>query len=158
MTTPEQIQEVAQRIGKEFRPQRVILFGSYARGKPTSDSDVDLLVITSVERRTADKAVEILLRVRPPFPIDLLVRTPQQVQERLELGDVFMREVLEQGQVLYETDHARVGNESGRRFPRNRPKSFRLETLNSSISQLSFVFDFHIDFSNAISKPTMKIR
>jgi predicted nucleotidyltransferase len=112
MTTHEQIQEVAWRIGREFRPQRVILFGSYARGKPTPDSDVDLLVITPVEKRTADKAVEILLRVRPPFPIDLLVRTPQQVQERLELGDVFMREVLEQGQVLYEADHARMGGES----------------------------------------------
>lgn len=112
MTTHEQIQEAARRIGKEFHPQRVILFGSYARGKPTPDSDVDLLVITQVEKRNADKAVEILLRVRPPFPIDLLVRTPQQVQERLALGDFFMREVLEQGQILYEADHARMGEES----------------------------------------------
>lgn len=112
MTTHEQIQEVARRIGKEFHPQRVILFGSYARGNPTPDSDVDLLVITPIEKKNADKAVEILLRVRPPFPIDLLVRTPQQVQERLALGDFFMREVLEQGQVLYEADHARVGGES----------------------------------------------
>ncbi|NUO84131.1 nucleotidyltransferase domain-containing protein, partial [candidate division KSB1 bacterium] len=110
--THEQIQEAARRIGKEFHPQRVILFGSYARGKPTPDSDVDLLVITQVEKRNADKAVEILLRVRPPFPIDLLVRTPQQVQERLALGDFFMREVLEQGQILYEADHARMGEES----------------------------------------------
>jgi len=113
MTTYQHIQEVAARIAQEFHPQRVILFGSYARGKPSPDSDVDLLVITPVEKRTADKAVEILLRVRPPFPIDLLVRTPQQVQERLELGDVFMREVVEQGQVLYEADYARMGGKSG---------------------------------------------
>ncbi|NUM67720.1 HEPN domain-containing protein [candidate division KSB1 bacterium] len=83
ITTLEQIQEVAQRIGKEFSPQRIILFGSYAYGNPTPDSDVDLLVITPFQGRSAEKSVEIRLKVRPPFPMDLLVRTPEKVQERL---------------------------------------------------------------------------
>ena len=128
MATQAQIQEVAQRIGREFNPNRVILFGSYARGESTPDSDVDLLVITPVEKKTADKAVDILLQVRPPFPIDLLVRTPEQVQERLELGDVFMREVLEQGQVLYEADNAGVGDKSRRRFRKAARQSLGLKT------------------------------
>lgn len=102
----EQIQEVAQRIGKEFSPQRIILFGSYAYGHPTPDSDVDLLVITPFQGRSAEKSVEIRLKVRPPFPMDLLVRTPEKVQERLNMGDSFMREILMKGKVLYEAADA----------------------------------------------------
>lgn len=106
MATIEQIRDVARRIGEEFSPQRVILFGSYAYGKPTPDSDVDLLVITSFEGRSVKKSVEIRLKVRPPFPVDLLVRTPEKVQERLAMGDGFMREILTKGKVLYEANHA----------------------------------------------------
>ncbi|MBN1472924.1 MAG: nucleotidyltransferase domain-containing protein [Syntrophaceae bacterium] len=67
MTTIEQIKKVAQQIGEEFHPQRVILFGSYAKGQPTKDSDVDFLIITPVEKRPVDKSVEIHLKIRPPF-------------------------------------------------------------------------------------------
>jgi predicted nucleotidyltransferase len=106
MATLEQIRDVARRIGEEFSPQRVILFGSYAYGKPTRDSDVDLLVITPFKGRSVEKSVEIRLKIRPPFPVDLLVRTPQKVQERLAMGDCFMREILTKGKVLYEAAHA----------------------------------------------------
>jgi len=70
------------RIGEAFRPQCVILFGSYAQGRPTPDSNVDLLVITEFEGRPVDKSVEIRLKVRPPFPVDLIVPTPEKVRER----------------------------------------------------------------------------
>jgi predicted nucleotidyltransferase len=102
----EQIQELGRRIGEEFRPQRVVLFGSFARSQPTPDSDVDLLIITELEGRPVDKSVEIRLKVRPPFPVDLIVRTPEKVRERLAMGDNFMKEILEEGKVLYEADHA----------------------------------------------------
>ncbi len=102
----EQILNVARRIGEEFSPQRVILFGSYAYGQPTPDSDVDLLVITSFKGSSVEKSVEMRLKVRPPFPVDLLVRTPQKVQERLAMGDCFMREILTKGKVLYEAADA----------------------------------------------------
>ncbi len=101
----EQIEKFGRRIGEVFRPQRVILFGSYAQGKPTPDSDVDLLIITPFEGRSADKSVEIRMKVRPPFPVDLLVRTPGKVCERLAMGDDFIRDILEKGKVLYEADH-----------------------------------------------------
>ncbi len=106
MTTLDQIQEVARRIGEEFSPQRVILFGSYAYGRPTPDSDVDMLVITSFEGNAVAKSVEIQLKVRPPFPIELIVRSPEKVRERLEMGDGFMREILTKGKTLYETNDA----------------------------------------------------
>lgn len=106
MPTLEQIQAFAQRVGEEFSPQRVILFGSYAYGHPTSDSDVDLLVITPFEGNSVKKSVEIRLKLRPSLPMDLLVRTPEKVRERLEMGDGFMREILTKGKTLYEAKHS----------------------------------------------------
>lgn len=101
MIAMRQIRGVARRIGHEFRPRRVILFGSYARGTATSDSDVDLLIVMPFKGRSVEKSVEIRLRVRPPFPVDLLVRTPRMVRRRLAMGDGFLRDVLEHGKVLY---------------------------------------------------------
>ncbi len=87
LATLEQIQAFTRRVGEEFSPQRVILFGSYAYGQATPDSDVDLLVITPSEGSSVKKSVEIRFKLRPSFPMDLLVRTPEKVRERLEMGD-----------------------------------------------------------------------
>jgi len=100
MIDMRQIEKVGKRIGERFRPHRVILFGSYAGGHPTKDSDVDLLIVMPV-----DQSVAIRLAIRPPFPLDLLVRTPKKVRERLKLGDPFMRHILSKGKVLYEAAH-----------------------------------------------------
>jgi len=104
MVTMEQIEEVSRRIAREFRPERIVLFGSYASGRPTPDSDVDLLVVLPFEGKPVFKSVEIRLKVRPPFPMDLIVRTPEKVRERVGMGDGFMRDILENGRVLYEAD------------------------------------------------------
>ncbi len=98
----DQIEELGRRIGEEFGAERVILFGSYARGNPNPDSDVDLLVIGPFSGRSADKSVEIQMKLRPRFPVDLLVRTPEKVRERIAMGDTFMQEILSQGKILYE--------------------------------------------------------
>ncbi len=105
MVALHEIEEVSRRIAQYFRPQRIVLFGSYARGMATPDSDVDLLVVLPFEGKAVVKSVEIRLRVRPCFPMDLLVRTPEKVRERLALGDPFIRNILETGKVLYEADH-----------------------------------------------------
>ncbi len=102
MVAMRQIEEVGQRIGREFRPDRVILFGSHAGGTAGSGSDVDLLVIMPFEGKSVAKSVEVRLKINPPFPVDLLVRTPQMVQKRLDMGDNFMRNILQLGKVLYE--------------------------------------------------------
>ena len=99
-----QIEELGRRIGREFRACRVVLFGSHARGAATADSDVDLLIILPFEGKSVNQSVEMRMRLRPAFPVDLLLRTPENVRERMEMGDDFMREILEEGKVLYEAD------------------------------------------------------
>ncbi|MBN2377849.1 MAG: nucleotidyltransferase domain-containing protein [Sedimentisphaerales bacterium] len=99
------IKEFGQQIGREFGAQQIILFGSYAQGLATTDSDVDLLVIGSFTGRAVDKSVEIRMKLRPTFPVDILVRTPDKVQERINMGDNFMQDILKNGKVIYEADH-----------------------------------------------------
>ncbi len=99
------IEELATRIGREFQPERVILFGSYAYGTPTAQSDVDLLVVLCHEGKGTRKAVEILNAVNPTLPVDLLVSTPERLTRRLAQHDFFLQEVMEKGRVLYEASH-----------------------------------------------------
>ncbi len=102
MVAMNQIEEFGRRIGEEFGAEKVILFGSYARGGSSADSDVDLLVIGSFVGRSADTSVAIQMKLRPAFPVDLLVRTSEKVRQRIEMGDTFMQEILTHGKILYE--------------------------------------------------------
>jgi predicted nucleotidyltransferase len=86
-----------------------VLFGSYAYGQPDADSDVDLLVMMDTPLRNVQQAAEIRKAVQFPFAVDLLVRTPQQLAERLRMGDAFFQEIISRGLSLYEANHARVG-------------------------------------------------
>ncbi len=108
MISRQDIKQVCRKIAREFRPQRIILFGSYAYGRPTPDSDVDLLVVMPLTGRATDKAVEISSRLEHRFPIDLLVRSPEDIRQRLEWNDFFLREATEKGVVMYDAAHARV--------------------------------------------------
>ncbi|MCK4914436.1 MAG: nucleotidyltransferase domain-containing protein [Planctomycetes bacterium] len=105
MIAIKQIEEFGRQIGRQFHPQRVILFGSYIQGSANEDSDVDLLVIGSFQGRNVDQSVKIRMKLRPKFPVDLLVRTPEKVQQRLEMGDSFIQKILQEGRVLYEADN-----------------------------------------------------
>ena len=105
MVTRRQIKAYVTAVARRFHPQRIILFGSYAYGQPTRDSDVDLLVVIRHRKRNVEKAIEISRTVDAPFPMDLLVRTPARVEERIALGDFFMREIVIKGEVLYEAPH-----------------------------------------------------
>ena len=96
------IREYSQRIEHEFHPQRVVLFGSHARGAATEDSDVDLLVVMPFAGKPWRVAAEIRSRVRPWFPLDLIVRTPQQIGDRLARGDSYLESLLREGLVLHE--------------------------------------------------------
>lgn len=102
MVAMSQIKEFGQRIGREFDAEQVILFGSYARGTVTEDSDVDLLVIGPYDGKSVDRSVQIRLKLRPPFPVDLLIRTAEAVRQRIQMGDNFLQEIVEEGMVLYE--------------------------------------------------------
>ncbi|MDP6353837.1 MAG: nucleotidyltransferase domain-containing protein [Planctomycetota bacterium] len=96
------IQAVVRQIVNQFQPEKVILFGSYAYGKPSEYSDVDLLVVMDCEKRPIRVAAEISAAVDHAFPLDILVREPGEFQESFERGGNFATEVLTEGQVLYE--------------------------------------------------------
>lgn len=102
MVTREDIQATCDDIVREFAPLQVILFGSYAYGTPTEDSDVDLLVVMDIpELETRRQAVEIRQRIPRRFPMDLLVRSPKEIAYRVSYNDWFLREITEKGEVLY---------------------------------------------------------
>ena len=107
MVKRSQICAFSDAVAREFRPRKIVLFGSYAYGNPTEDSDVDLLVIM---RRTRDRGERMSVRIRHAiphdFPLDLLVRTPSDVAKRLRWGDPFISELLKKGEVLYEAGDA----------------------------------------------------
>ena len=105
MASLAEIERYAERIAREFRPERIILFGSHALGAAREDSDVDLLVVMPHEGKSWDQAAEIRSRLRPDFPLDLLVRSPEKLDERLELGDPLFIEIATTGRVLHEANH-----------------------------------------------------
>ena len=118
------IRRFARQVAERFEPEKIILFGSYAYGTPHADSDVDILVIMPC-RNQLDQAVKISWEVQAPFPMDLLVRTPKEIEWRLEDGDLFHTKIVTKGKLLYETNHARMGKQgrrrlSGRRITRAR--------------------------------------
>lgn len=96
------ITELAKKIAECFNPEKIILFGSYAYGTPTDDSDVDLLVLLPFDGKGYRKTLEILNRVDPPFSVDLLARTPEEASRRYREGDPLMRNAIDQGKILYE--------------------------------------------------------
>jgi predicted nucleotidyltransferase len=105
MTVRKLIHKLSDQIAREFRPERIILFGSHAYGRPGRHSDIDLLVILPFRGRATDKAIEIRRRLPPYVPLDLVVRTPRELKQRLAWGDFFLREITEKGRILYEAPH-----------------------------------------------------
>ena len=108
MVDEKTIAGLADRIVEQFHPQRIVLFGSHAYGEATADSDVDLLVVLPFEGQSFAKSLEILNRVEPRFPIDLIARRPEEVRRRYTEGDPLIREALDRGKVLYERDRPGV--------------------------------------------------
>ena len=97
------LRRVIRQIVEGVHPLRVVLFGSHAYGTPRRDSDVDLLVVMQSKKRPVERAVEVSKVLQfYPFPMDILVRTPQEIRCRLRMGDPFYREIIKRGKILYE--------------------------------------------------------
>lgn len=103
MFTSRHFQEIATRIVAGLEPQKIILFGSYAWGSPSSGSDLDILVIlsTSLPRRERRRQVSDLLRPRPA-PMDIFVYTPEEIERASQIKGSFVTEILKRGKILYE--------------------------------------------------------
>jgi len=104
------IRRFASQVAERFDPDKIILFGSHAYGTPHADSDVDIMVIMAA-RNQIDQACRIDDAFDPPFPLDLVVRTPKSLARRLAEGDSFLRDVMARGRILYEKKHGRVGGQ-----------------------------------------------
>ena len=102
MIDEKSIQDLRDQIMTECRPERIILFGSYAYGNPAAESDVDILVIVEHGDSGPKKAAEILSRINPRIPVDLVVRTEDEIKSRLQADDFFLAEIMNHGRVLYE--------------------------------------------------------
>lgn len=91
------IRSISERIKSRFNPQKVILFGSRAVGDAEKNSDIDILVIVETDESVKKLAWRIRNELESTVPIDILVRTPRQIDTRLELGDFFIRDIIEKG-------------------------------------------------------------
>jgi predicted nucleotidyltransferase len=99
------LEEITRKIVDHFDPEKIVLFGSRSTESPRTDSDVDLLVIMDTSESPIQRAIEVKRASRPRFvSMDVLVKTPEEVEARLERGSFFLRQILEQGKVLYERE------------------------------------------------------
>ena len=111
MEASKTIQQFAVRLARAFGPERIVLFGSHADGTAGPDSDVDLFVEMEVEGSTAMKALDIRRAIPHSFPLDLVVRTPQDTRRRLAENDFFVKSILQDGKILYEKHRSRVAGQ-----------------------------------------------
>ncbi|RZB34205.1 MAG: hypothetical protein SRB2_03598 [Desulfobacteraceae bacterium Eth-SRB2] len=108
----DDIKEFVKEVVARFNPEKIILFGSQTSEKTTTDSDVDLLVVMDFRGRAYQKAFEIRKSIKRSFPLDLLVRRPDDIVYRLNQGDFFINEIIHNGRVLYERVDKRVDQKS----------------------------------------------
>jgi predicted nucleotidyltransferase len=110
------IRRFARRIARRFQPEKIILFGSYAYGKPHQESDVELLVVMPAYNEIA-QAIRIRRECQRPFALDLIVKTPKRLERALQHENWFLREVMSKGKVLYEAANAAMGSQGRGRRP-----------------------------------------
>lgn len=103
--TGDVLESIVQRIVNHLPVEKIILFGSYSNlySSPTPDSDIDLLIIMETSQSVTKRVLSVSRLLRPrPFPMDILVRTPQEISALLESGDSFFQEIMAQGRVIYD--------------------------------------------------------
>lgn len=104
MTTADQLlQEMVVRIRDALQPERIILFGSRARGQACPDSDFDLLVVKESERPRYERSAELYrLLADLPAEVELVVYTPGEIREWSAVPEAFVTTAIREGRVLYE--------------------------------------------------------
>lgn len=99
-----EIEKIVRKIVEGYSPERIILFGSYAYGKPDSESDIDLLIIKKTSRPFIDRLAQVRKILTDPnrsVPLEPIVLTPEELNARLSIGDQFIEEIVTRGEVLY---------------------------------------------------------
>lgn len=123
------IRRFARQVAERFQPDKIILFGSYAYGTPHEDSDVDILVVMPC-RNQLDQSLKIHNWIDPPFAVQVIVRTPNNLGWRLAEKESFHTEIVTKGKILYEKVNSGVGSQSRKRLPRYSPPRQRKRTVS----------------------------
>lgn len=105
-TLPKDISGIVERLKNKYHPQRIVLFGSAARGELNQGSDIDFLVVKKSRKPSHKRIADIfrlLRRMDRDYPLDFIVFTPSELKERVNLGDFFVKDILAEGKLLYES-------------------------------------------------------
>ncbi|KPJ56757.1 hypothetical protein AMJ49_04090 [Parcubacteria bacterium DG_74_2] len=98
----KEIKRITGRIIKKYKPEKIILYGSFAYGKPTKDSDADLFIIKKTKELKTKRILKVdRMLLDRNIPLDILVYTPQEVTKRILLGDFFVKNIIQKGKILY---------------------------------------------------------
>ena len=98
----KEIKDITRQIVKKYKPEKIILYGSFASGEPTKDSDVDLFIIKRTKKKRTQLHLEIdRMLLDRTLPLDILVYTPEEIKNRLSLGDFFIENIINQGKIVY---------------------------------------------------------
>ena len=97
-----EIKSIMRKIVREYKPEKIILFGSFAYGKPRASSDIDMLIVKKTKKRRIDRIKDVLYMIDNNFPFEPIVYTPREINERLTLGDFFLQTVMQKCKILYE--------------------------------------------------------
>jgi len=98
----KQIKNIVIKIAKKYKPEKIILFGSYAWGRPTKDSDFDLMIIKKTKENFDKRILRVIRIIDGEVAADILVRTPEEIRKRLKIGDFFYQNIIKKGKILYE--------------------------------------------------------
>ena len=102
MSVKKEITKIVDQIAKNYKPEKIIIFGSFAYGKPKENSDVDLVVIKKTKKRFIKRLFEVCQYVKSRLGTDILVYTPKEWKEALEEENYFIKEISQKGTVIYE--------------------------------------------------------
>jgi len=107
MISRDAINDIGDKIVECFSPDKIVLFGSYAWGEPDQDSDLDLFIVMESRERPIKRAAAIRRSLKDRYvPMDVIVRTPEEVQSRLDIEDPFIKKIMKDGMVIYARDRA----------------------------------------------------
>ena len=102
MEIEKQVEDIKKQIIERYKPERIIIFGSYARGNFDKDSNVDFLIIKKdTPERGIDRIREVSKLIKRNIAVDFLVYSPYEIEERIKLGDPFIKGILKEGKVIY---------------------------------------------------------
>lgn len=104
MNNKEIVSRIIEKIKTSYQPEKIILFGSYAWGKPTKDSDIDLFIVKDTEQKHRERMLTVRRLVSEENGIvgmDILVYTPEEVKERLGINDHFISQIFKKGKAFY---------------------------------------------------------